>query len=182
LFEDGKEITIKFFAAYRCQQITVGNNQRNKYSVWAIRQGSFEYLSSFQDKIIQRQRSNYTTLQNNNWRQFSILSATDRNKFIQEQNNQVYTLSKKIEKINFQIKNIGEFNEEQSHLQPLLEQRLKTNFFRRIKWKNFQGFKPSMTFIQNITYRNALRYYKEVLKSEGINIEVFDLYENVTSF
>ena len=182
LFEDGKEITIKFFAAYRCQRITVGNNQRNKYSVWAIRQGSFEYLSSFQDKIIQRQRSNYTTLQNNNWRQFSILSTTDRNKFIQEQNNQVYTLSKKIEKINFQIKNIGEFNEEQSHLQPLLEQRLKTNFFKRIKWENFQGFKPSMTFIQNITYRNALRYYKEVLKSEGINIEVFDLYENVTSF
>jgi predicted component of viral defense system (DUF524 family) len=39
-----------------------------------------------------------------------------------------------------------------------------------------------MTFIQNISYRNALRYYKEVLKSEGIDIAVFDLYENVTSF
>ncbi len=58
LFEDGKEITIKFFAAYRRQTITVGGNQRNKYSVWAIRQGSFEYVSSFQDKIIQRQRAN----------------------------------------------------------------------------------------------------------------------------
>ena len=103
LFEDGKEITIKFFAAYRRQTITVGGNQRNKYSVWAIRQGSFEYVSSFQDKIIQRQRANNTTLQNNNWRQFSILSASDRNKFIQERNNQVQTLSKKIEKINFQI-------------------------------------------------------------------------------
>jgi len=182
LFEDGKETTVKFFAAYRKQGITVSGNQRNKFSVWAIRQGSFEYVSSFQDKIIQRQRANYVTLQNNNWKQFSILSASDRNKFIQERNNQVQTLSKKIEKINFQIKNIGEFNIEQSELQPLLEQRLKTVFFKKTKWNNFLGFKPSMTFIQNISYRNALRYYKEVLKSEGIEIAVFDLYENVTSF
>lgn len=182
LFEDGKETTVKFFAAYKRQAMTVGGNQRNKFSVWAIRQGSFEYVSSFQDKIIQRQKANYATLKNNNWKQFSILSTSDRNKFIQERNNQVQTLSKNIEKLNFQIKNIGEFNKEQSHLQPLLEQRLKTNFFRRIKWKNVQGFKPSMTFIQNITYRNALRYYKEVLKSEGIDIEIYDLYENVTSF
>ena len=182
LFEDGKEITVRLFAAYKKQTIPVRGNQRNKFSVWAIRQGSFEYVNSFQDKIIQRQRANYATLQNNNWRQFSILSASDINKFIQERNNQVQTLSKKIEKINFQIKNIGEFNDEQFELQPLLEQRLKTTFFKKIKWKNFQGFKPSMTFIQNIAYRNALRYYKEILKSEGIDIAVFDLYENVTSF
>jgi len=182
LFEDGKETTVKFFAAYKRQAITVGGNQRNKFSVLAIRQGSFEYLSSFQDNIIQKQRANYAKLQINNWRQFSILTTSDTNKFIQERNNQVQTLSKKIEKINFQIKNIGEFNEEQSELQPLLEQRLKTTFFKKIKWKNFQGFKPSMTFIQNIIYRNALRYYKEILKSEGIDIAVFDLYENVTSF
>jgi len=182
LFEDGKEITVKLLAAYRKQTITVGGNQRNKYSVSAIQQGSFEYLSSFQDKIIQRQRENYTTLNSNKWSQLSILSISDKNKFIQERNNQVQTLNKKIDKLNFQIKNISEFNNEQSELQPLLEQRLKTNFFRKIKWKNFQGFKPSMTFIQNIIYRNALRYYKEVLKSEGIDIEVFGLYENVTLF
>jgi len=30
--------------------------------------------------------------------------------------------------------------------------------------------------------RNALRYYKDILKSEGIEIEVFDLYESVTTF
>jgi hypothetical protein len=182
LFEDGKEITIKFFAAYKRQVITVGGNQRNKYSVWAIRQGSFEYVSSFQDKIIQRQQANYSTLQNNNWKQFSILSKSDRNKYIQERNNQVQTLRKKIEKLNFQIKNIGEFNAEQSELQPLLEQRLKTSFLKKIKWKDFLGFKPSMTFIQNISYRNALRFYKEVLKSEGIDLEIFDLYEGVTSY
>ncbi len=182
LFEDGKETTVKFFAAYKRQAITVGGNQRNKFSVWAIRQESFEYVSSFQDKIIQRQKANYSTLQNNNWKQFSILSTSDRSKFILERNNQVQTLNKKIEKINFQIKNIGEFNVEQSELKPLLEQRLKTSFYKEVKWKNFQGFKPSMTFIQNISYRNALRFYKDVLKSERIDIAVFDLYENVTSF
>jgi len=179
IFEEQKGQRITLSAYY----LTDGQAGRfNKYAVRAIAANGITLNSINYESIIQKQRANYNTLQANNWRQFSILSTTDRNKFIQERNNQVHTLSKKIEKINFQIKNIGEFNEEQSHLQPLLEQKLKTNFFRRIKWKNFHGFKPSMTFIQNIAYRNALRYYKEVLKSEGIDIEVFDLYENVTSF
>lgn len=154
----------------------------NKYAVRAIAANGITLNSINYESIIQKQRANYNTLQANNWKQFSILSTTDRNKFIQERNNQVQTLSKKIKKLNFQIKNIGEFNEEQSHLLPLLEQKLKTNFFRKIKWKNLHGFKPSMTFIQNIVYRNALHHYKKVLKSEGIEIEVFDLYENVTSY
>lgn len=179
IFEEQKGQRITLSAYY----LTDGQAGRfNKYAVRAIAANGITLNSINYESIIQKQRANYNTLQANNWRQFSILSTTDRNKYIQERNNQVHTLSKKIEKINFQIKNIGEFNEEQSHLQPLLEQKLKTNFFRRIKWKNFHGFKPSMTFIQNIAYRNALRYYKEVLKSEGIDIEVFDLYENVTSF
>jgi len=59
---------------------------------------------------------------------------------------------------------------------------LKTVFFKKTKWKSLNGFKPSMSFIQNIIYRNALRYYKEILKSEGIDMEVFDLYENVTTY
>jgi hypothetical protein len=51
----------------------------------------------------------------------------------------VQTLSKKIEKVNFQIKNISEFNEEQSKLQPLLEQRLQTSFFKKISQKAQSG-------------------------------------------
>ncbi len=179
IFEEqkGQRITL---AAYYLNDGQAG--RFNKYSVRAIAANGITLNSINHESIIQKQRANYNTLQANKWRQFSILSPSDRNKFIQERNNQVQTLSKKIEKINIQIKNIADFNKEQSHLQPLLEQKLKTNFFSRIKWKNFYGFKPSMTFIQNIAYRNALRYYKEVLKSEGIDIEVFDLYENVTSF
>lgn len=154
----------------------------NRYTVRAIAANGITLSSINYESIIKKQWANYYTLQANNWRQFSILSNIDKNKFIQERKNQVLTLSKKIEKINFQIKNIEEFNVEQSNLQPLLEQKFKSNFYRRTKCKNFYGFKPSMTFIQNIAYRNALRYYKEVLESEGIDFEVFELYENVTSF
>lgn len=154
----------------------------NKYLVKAINTNGVTLNSINYESIIKKQRENYNILQLNNWRQFSILTASDRKKFIQERNEQVQTLIKKIQKINFQITNIEKFNKEQSELQPLLEQRLESSFLKKIKWKNFQGFKPSMTFIQNISYRNALRYYKEVLKSEGIDISVFDLYENLTSF
>ena len=179
LFEEqkGQRITL---SAYYFRDGQAG--RFNKYFVRAINANGIILNSINYESIIQKQRANYNTLQANNWRQFSILSAADKHKFVQERNNQVQTLNKKIEKMNFQIKNIGAFNKEQFELQPLLEQRLKSDFCKKIKWENFQGFKPSMTFIQNISYRNALRYYKEVLKSEGIDIAVFDLYENVTSF
>jgi hypothetical protein len=126
--------------------------------------------------ILLKQKQNAEILRSNNW--IKVLKTNEKN----EQINQVQTLNKKIEKLNFQIKSISEFNLEQLELLPLFEQRLKSSFFKKINWKNYHGFKPSMTFIQNISYRNALRYYKEVLKSEGIDIEVFDFYENVTSF
>ena len=135
-----------------------------------------------EQKILERQKNNKAILEINEWKQFTLLSQSERNKFIKERNNQVQTLRKKIKKISVLLKNIDEFNDEQSLLFQQLEQRLKTNFFKKVKWKNFQGFKPSMTFIQNIAYRNALRHYKDILKSEGIDIEIFDLYENVTSF
>lgn len=135
-----------------------------------------------EQNVLKRQKANKSILENNKWSQISILSDTEKIRFQNERNNQIQTLSKKIEKINHQIKNIDKFNTEQSELLPLLEQKIKSSFFTKIKWENYQGFKPSMTFIQNISYRNALRFYKEVLKSEGIDITVFDLYENVTSF
>lgn len=178
------------FEEQKGQRITLSANYTEdgqagrfkKYVVNAINTNGISLDSINYQSIIQKQRANYNILQANNWRQFSILSATDHEKFVQERNNQVQTLKKKIEKINFQIKNLSTFNEEQYKLQPLLAQRLNTSFFKKIKWKSFQGFKPSMTFIQNIVYRNALRYYKEILKSEGIDIAIFDLYENVTTY
>jgi hypothetical protein len=172
------------FDAIINQNGSVKTNSEKKYPVFVMvsarKIASVELFT--EQNILKRQKTNKSILENNNWSQISILNVTEQIKFQNERNNQIQTLNKKIEKINFQIKNISNFNKEQFELQPLLEQKLKTNFFKSIKWKNFQGFKPSMTFIQNISYRNALRYYKEILKSEGIDIEIFDLFENVTSF
>lgn len=175
--QKGQQITL---SAYYLQDGQAG--QYNKYVVRAINTNGITLITIIYQSIILKQSTNYNTLKMNNWRQFSILSEPEKNKFNQERNNQVQTLKRKIEKISSQIKNIGEFNKEQSYLLPLIVQRLKTSFFKKIKSNHFQGFKPSMTIIQNVSYRNALRYYKEILKSEGIDIEVFDLYENVTSY
>jgi hypothetical protein len=182
LFEDGKETTVKFYAAYQKQSITVSGSARNKFIVQALKHGSFEYVGSYQEKIVQRQQANYSILESNNWRQFSILSISDKNKFIQERNNQIQTLSKRIEKIRGQIRKLDEFGKEQTQLEPMLAMRRRSTFFKSVKWRQFNGFEPSMTFIQNSKYRSALRFYKNILKSEGIEIEVFDLYENVTSY
>lgn len=135
-----------------------------------------------EQRILDVQNNNKMLLENNNWSQKAILNNNEQIKSQKERNDQVRTLSKKTEKLNCQINKITEFKQAQSQLQHLVEQKLKTIFFKKIKWKNFQGFKPSMTFIQNITYRNTLRYYNEILESKGIDVEVLDLYENVTSF
>ncbi|MDP3445913.1 MAG: nuclease domain-containing protein [Ignavibacteria bacterium] len=132
--------------------------------------------------ILKRQKKNHTILEENKWSQFSILNDHEITKFNTERKNQIQTFKNNIEKLIIQTKNLSDFNDEQSQIHPKLLKRVNTNFFKKIKWKNLQGFKPSMTYIQNIIYRNALRYYKEILKSEGIEIEVFDLYENITSY
>lgn len=129
-----------------------------------------------EQSILLKKIKNAEVLKRNNW--LKVLTPQE----VIEQKNQIQTLNRDIAKLKFQLKNIGEFNEEQTSLQPLLAQRLKSTFFKNIKWKNFQVFKPSMTFIQNINYRNAIRYYNEILKSEGIDIEIFDLYANLESF
>jgi uncharacterized protein (UPF0335 family) len=175
IFEEQKGQFISISAFYyqpKGKDGVAGNFK--KYFVKAI--DSLTLITIVYESVIRKQKLNAHQLEVSGWKKLFTSSE------IKEQKNQVQTLIKKIEKLNAQIKNIGEFNVEQSRLQPLIVQRLKTTFFKEIKWKNFQGFKPSMTFIQNIIYRNALRYYKEILKSERIDIAVFDLYENVTSF
>ena len=64
----------------------------------------------------------------------------------------------------------------------MIEQKLRTDFFKKIKWNHSQAFKPSMTFIQNVHYRNAHHFYNEILKSEGIDIAVFGLYDKAISY
>ena len=130
---------------------------------------------SERNRLIQYQKKR-EELESNNWVQ--IVTPKD----IKERENQVKTLENDIKKLEKQIKDLDEFVKEQQKLLPLIEQRRKKTFFKTIKWQSIQGFTPSMTFIQNISYRNALNSYKEILKSEGIDLEVFDLYEKATTY
>ncbi|MFN5954531.1 MAG: nuclease domain-containing protein [Dolichospermum sp.] len=134
------------------------------------------YLIEVEKNILNQRLNNKQKLESNNWVQ--ILTQKD----IKERENQVKTLENDIKKFEKQIKDLDEFVKEQQKLLPLIEQRIRKTFFKTIKWQNIQGFTSSMTFIQNISYRNALNSYKEILKSEGIDLEVFDLYEKATTY
>jgi hypothetical protein len=152
-----------------------------KFQITDVRKIESVEVQSEQNILI-RQRQNFVKLEKSNWSQLSILNIKEQNKFRIERNNQVQSLTKNIRTLREQIERIREFNLEHAELYPLIKQKLKIDFFKKIKWRHLQGFKPSMTYIQNIVYRNALRYYNEILKSEGIDIAIFDLHENVTSF
>jgi len=160
---------------------TSGGKTYPKFEITDVRNIESAEVQS-EKNILSTQKQNLITLENNNWSQLSILNTQERGKFRSERTNQVQTLTKKVKTLAEQIERIREFNLEHSELYLLIKQKLGTDLFQKVKWKHLQGFKPSMTFIQNIGYRNALRFYKEILKSEGIDIAIFDLYENVTSY
>jgi DNA-directed RNA polymerase subunit RPC12/RpoP len=179
--EKSKEFIIEV-SYLRCDPVkTATEKTYPKFEITDVRKIESAVVQ-LEKNILSRQKQNIIALENNNWSQLSILNPQEQIKFRAERINQVQTLNKKIKTLTEQIKKISEFNLEHEKLDPLIKQKLRTDFFKKIKWKHLQGFKPSMTFIQNIAYRNALRYYKEILKSEGIDIAIFDLYENVTSY
>lgn len=140
-------------------------------------------IADFNDKnILKRQESNYETFVANNYSQKSIMDDKEKFKFETERKQQITTLKNNVNQINSKIKDIQDFYDEQIALMPQIERQTRSVFFTKVKWKSFSCLKPSMTFIQNTNYRNALQCYNEILKSEGIDVEVFDLYENITSY
>ncbi|MBS3027829.1 MAG: hypothetical protein HCA25_12275 [Dolichospermum sp. DET50] len=178
ILEEGKLMEIEIYFAY--EKIILPPNirgiVRNKYIITNVKASSLKYLTSSQEKIIHKQRLNYNNFQKTHWQR----ELEPQEKI--ERENQIKTLENDIKKLKKQIKDLDELVKEQQKLLPLIEQRRKKTFFKTIKWQNIQGFTPSMTFIQNISYRNALNSYKEILKSEGIDLEVFDLYEKATTY
>jgi hypothetical protein len=132
------------------------------FTVTRIEQIEFIYIDTI--AIITRQKDVFQLLKNNNWKQ--ILSHQEK----EERNNQILTLKKRLSIIYSQIDSIKYFNKELTDLKLFIDNQL------------FNAFKPSMTFIQNIKYRNAFNFYKEILKSKGIDIEIFGLFELITNY
>lgn len=151
-----------------------------KYEVQAIQ--SIELLSINYTSIIAKQESNYQKLKANDWKLYSILNTTEKNKLINERNNQVATLKKRIEKIHVQIKNLTDFSEEVSLLSPKLLNLLSGKFVSKVNYKRLVRLQPSMTFIQNPIYRKALKFYYEILNAEGIDISIFGYYEAILQY
>ena len=132
--------------------------------------------------ILKKQKQNIEILKNNNWQLSAILNATERNKLQTERTNQTLTLQKRVQKIEIQIKSLIDFGSEIKQFKPHLSKLLKSDFAKKINFKKLNRFQPSMTYIQNIQYRNALRYYQEILNAEGIDMNIFGLYEQITTY
>lgn len=132
--------------------------------------------------ILRKQKQNVEILRNNNWQLSAILNATERNKLQTERANQTLTLQKRIQTIENQIRSLSDFGNEIEKFKPHLGKLLNSDFAKKINFKKLVRFQPSMTYIQNIQYRNALRYYQEILNAEGIDISIFGLYEQVTNY
>ena len=132
--------------------------------------------------ILIKQKQNIEKLQNNNWQLDAILNHTERNKIQLERVNQILTLQKRIQKIEIQIKSLSDFGNEIEQFKPHLGKLLNSDFTKKINFKKLVRFQPSMTYIQNIQYRSALRYYQEILNAEGIDISIFGLYEQITNY
>lgn len=149
---------------------------------------SINSISPIRSKLLQetnvlaQQQKNFKILKENEFNQLSILNHSEKTKFKKERDNQITTLQRKKTRIENQINNLLEFTNELIELKPFIDKYLQTVFFKSIDIKKPIQLKPSMTFIQNINYRNAQTYYHEILKSEGISIDVFGLFELIANY
>lgn len=151
-----------------------------KYIVQAIE--SIDLLHINYTSIIEKQEENYNKLKLNNWKLYSILNSTERNKLNAERDNQITTLKKRTGKIIFQISNLNNFSIEISQLIPKLLNLLNHQFTKSISYNKLSRFQPSMTYVQNFKYRKALKYYRDILEAEGIDISIFGFYQEILQY
>jgi hypothetical protein len=159
--------------------IGTGKTQKGKeYSIFKITnvKGIEDLDIEKQRSVLAKQKQNIGILENNNW--IKILTFSEK----QEQKNQIETLQKIIKKIKKQLESLSNFGNEIEQFKPHLGKLLNSDFVKNVNFKKLVRFQPSMTYIQNIQYRNALRYYQEILNAEGIDISIFGLYEQITNY
>ena len=133
--------------------------------------------------VLKKHKSNFEKLRTNNFNQFSILgNANERNKVQRERHNQIEAIKRQNIKINHQIEDINKAYDEYLALLPVIKTKLRLPFCKAINYKSLTEFKPSMTFIQNANYRNIYHLYQKILKSKGLDIKVFGLYEQLSEY
>jgi hypothetical protein len=143
---------------------------------------SIELTGTIYEKVIDRKKSHYATLANNNWDLFSTLTLFEQEKLNNERKHQVQTLSKKQTILEAQKHQILQLIKELETIRPDISKRLNSDFVRSINWKNFTRFKPSMTFLQNRIYKNTYITFQRLVEESIGDISVFELYEQLVSY
>lgn len=132
--------------------------------------------------IFKQKYKNYQILKENNFNQFSILNKTQILKYEEERNNQIETIKKQNIMLQIQIEHLRNFTKEYREISPEIKSKLNSKFCKMIDYQFLSSFIPSMTFIQNPLYRKAYNLYKKILDSEGIDVQVFDLYDKISEY
>lgn len=126
--------------------------------------------------ILNRQKQNFARLEQSNW--IKVLNTSEK----KEQQNQIRTLQKNLIRSEEQIVRLEGLSIEMNEFSSLIEGLLKSEFVKKINFKKPLTIKSSMTYLQNINYRNAQINYREILNSLGIDIEIFGVYEQITHY
>ncbi len=179
--EEGAEFTLELSTLDNGTIRTNSGVTYPKFSVSNVRKIEGSEVEK-EKNILRKQKQNIEILKNNNWELSSILNANELNKLQNEKTNQIETLQKRVQKIKKQINSLSAFGNEIEKFQPHLAKLLNSDFVKKVNFKKLFRFQPSMTFVQNSQYRNALRSYQEILDGEGLDFNIFGLYEQITNY
>ena len=132
--------------------------------------------------ILERQRQKVEHLELNNWMLAATLNPSELDKVKRERKNQIETLQRGKISIEKKLEVLKEIKNELEQIIPILLKLQNSDFVKEINNRNLVRLQPSMTFIQNTQYRNALKQYKEFLKTEGLELNVLDYYEKIAIY
>ena len=125
---------------------------------------------------LKRQFQNLEFFEKNEWRK----ELSDREK--QERIDQVNTLKNRLKYYEFELNKCNQLFIYQIDIKLKMQRLLQSKFIQKVNFKRITYFRPSMTFVQNTQYRNAVTYYQETFNALGINLEIFDSFEQITEY
>lgn len=172
LFEEAGELWFELSADIVGIGRTVNGIAYNCFNVTSVK----AIKSLKEQRILKKQEHNIATLRLNNWQK--TLSPSE----ILERDQQTTTLDKLLYKVEQQRISWTALHIELNNMNNDLRKLANGKFCQKVNFKRITHFQPSMTFVQNTQYRNAVKYYQETLSSLGINIEVFDSFEQITEY
>lgn len=172
LFEEEKELWFELSAHSMGTKIDKNGLPYECFEVTSVK----AIKSLKEQRILEKQKQNIAMLIRNNWKK--NLNPSE----INEGNQQVATLDRLLNKIEQQRIDCAALHNELGSINIHLKKLAISEFAKKVNFKRITHFQPSMTFVQNPQYRNAVKHYQESFNSLGINIEIFDSFEQITEY